>query len=125
MLRNSGDHTSAHERLKVRLKGIGFVFGVQFPSPYVKRKRIEMLLLLGGILNGRLRPLVERILFRTVPFRLNNVLSEGIELAFHAGAMLLQDFRKLLERAANAARHARDIKTMEAAVSAVRIAGRP
>jgi hypothetical protein len=36
-------------------------------------------------------------MFRTVPFRLNNVLSEGIELAFHAGAMLLQDFRKLPE----------------------------
>ena len=38
MLRNSGDHTSAHEALKVRLKGIGFVFGLQFPSFEVKRK---------------------------------------------------------------------------------------
>jgi len=26
VLRDSGDHTAAHERLKVRLKGIGFVF---------------------------------------------------------------------------------------------------
>src|SRR5215217_8514302 len=45
-----------------------------------------------------LRPFVQGILRGTLPLRLGNVVCEGIELALHSSAMLLENLRQGAER---------------------------
>src|SRR5215469_5807511 len=79
------------ERSQVCLQRVSNVLGIDFPFVHVERKGFQILFLLRWILDRRLRPLVERIVFRAVLFCRGDIIRKGIELAFRCSAILCQD----------------------------------
>jgi hypothetical protein len=80
--------------LQVRLQRVSNLLGIDLPVVRVDCKGSQILFLLRRILDRRLRPLVERIVFGAVLFCCGDILRKGVELAFQRGAMLGEDIEQ-------------------------------
>src|SRR5262245_20002257 len=94
----SRDQLAADQRLQVGFERVGQLLGVDFVAVDIERKVLDVFRLLLGILDRRLGPRVQRIIFSAMLFGLGHVVREGIELTFHRRAMLGEDVRQRLDR---------------------------
>jgi hypothetical protein len=91
----SRDEPASGERLQVRLQRVSNLLGIDLSVIHVECKGLQILFPLRRILDRRLRPLVERIVFDAVLFCCGDILRKGVELAFQRNAMLGEDIEQL------------------------------
>jgi hypothetical protein len=90
----SRDEPAIGERLQGWLQGVSNLLRIDLPVVHVERKGFQIFFLLRRILDRRLRPVVERIVFDAVLFCCGDILRKGVELAFRCSAMLGEDIEQ-------------------------------
>jgi hypothetical protein len=90
----SRDQPASGERLQVRLQRVSSLLGIDLSVIHVECKGFQILFPLRRILDRRLRPLVERIVFDAVLFCCGDILRKGVELALQLNAMLGEDIEQ-------------------------------
>src|SRR5215813_2123332 len=94
VFRDPRNEPSARQRLQICLERAGNPLGIDLNPVNVDREGFEVFCLFGGVLDHRLGPFVERIMFSTVPFGFGDVTRKSVKLAFHRGVMPGEDFKE-------------------------------
>src|SRR5262249_45412642 len=90
----SRDQLAANQRLQVGFERVRQRLGVDFIAVDIEREGFGVFHLLRRILDRRLGPRVQRIVFSAALFSFGHVVGEGIELTFHRGVMPGEDVRQ-------------------------------
>src|SRR5262245_40105192 len=93
----SRDQLAADQRLQVGFESVGQRLGIDFVAVDIERKVLDVFRFLLGILDRRLGPRVQRIIFSAARLGFGHVVREGIELTFHRRVMLGEDVRQRLD----------------------------
>ena len=88
VLRESCDQPTAGERLQVCRQSVSTFLGIDLAAVDIERERFQIFLLLRGIFDRGLRPLIKRIIFHTVFFSCGDILREGVKLSFERSTMV-------------------------------------
>jgi len=92
------DQPGADQRSQIGFQRLGLVLGVNFRAFDIAGEKLLVFGLLGGVVDGRLGPFVERITFDALLFSLRAISGECIILAGDSGAMASENIAKRLQR---------------------------
>ena len=98
VLGKSGKKPADSERLQIRLQAVSNLLGIDLLIFHIEREGFQIFFLLRPVLDRRLRPLVEWIIFDAVLFCCGNVLGKRIKLTLRRGVVRGEDVEELGQR---------------------------
>src|SRR5579872_548532 len=97
VLGDSRDDPTIGERLQLSFQSVGYFLGINLLAIHVDGEGFHVPFFLSWVLDRRLRPLVERVVFHPLLFCSCDILSKGVELTPWLGTMLRKNFQRRRE----------------------------